>query len=469
MASPISFSGIASGIDSQAIVDATTASARAVRVTPNQNKVNSLQDTNTAFDQLRTKVNSLRKTLESISSLAGGAVSKTGTSSKESVVSATATNGASNGSYQVTVNALAKNHTYSFDQTYTSGASPIQSDLTGSESASDRTITFTVGTGANLETVSIEISNGTYSISQFVSDFNKATKKAQASLVNTGTESSPAYKIVIASTYEGTEKGTIARTSLGAALTNLSATSESAAADASLSITGIGTVTRSTNSISNVIPGVTLNLSSLGSATVKIAEDASTTTSRVQDFVTGYNDILAFIKENNQITRDESSSEVKNIFAPLSTTRTDDNLVDSLRAGLLSASASGGSAVRVLADLGLTTQRDGTLAFDSTKFQTALSSEPSSVNDLLRGFADTMALTGGTIDKYTRYNGFFDIIQNSNRTQITDLNKRIADAEKQIQKNADDLKARYARLESLMSRLQQQQSSLASALGSNNK
>ena len=125
--------------------------------------------------------------------------------------------------------------------------------------------------------------------------------------------------------------------------------------------------------------------------------------------------------------------------------------------------------MRVLSDLGLTTQRDGTLSFDTTKFQTALSAEPSSVDDMLRGLADTTALTGGVIDKYTRYNGFFDIVQNSNRTQITDLNKRIADAEKQIQKNADELKARYARLESLMSKLQQQQTSLTSALGGNSK
>ena len=308
------------------------------------------------------------------------------------------------------------------------------------------------------------MTNGSYSISQFVSDFNNASSKAEASLVNVGTESSPSYKVVINSVYEGAEKGTIARTSLGAGLTNLSAVSESAASNSSISISGIGTISRSTNSVSDVIPGVTLNLASAGTATVKIAEDAATTTAKIQDFVNSFNDIVKFVLENNQVIRDESGSEVKNIFAPLSGTRTDDSALQALRQQLSSSTASGGSVVRVFSDLGITTERDGSLKFDSTKLQSALSSEPSSVSDLIRSFADATALTGGIVDKYTRYSGLLDISINNNKNLISDLNRRITDAEKQIQRQADSLKERYARLEGLMSKLQQQQSSLAGAL-----
>jgi flagellar capping protein FliD len=114
--SALNFSGIASGIDSQAIIDSTVASARLSRVTPNQTKVNQLEETNTALTSLGDKLDALRTTLSQFSSLAGGGVSKTGSSSRESVVGATATNGATNGSYDITVTTLAKNHTYSFDQ-----------------------------------------------------------------------------------------------------------------------------------------------------------------------------------------------------------------------------------------------------------------------------------------------------------------------------------------------------------------
>ena len=464
MASALSFSGLASGIDSQAIIDSSVASARLARVTPNQKKVGELEETNTALETLGTKLDTLRTTLQSFTSLSGGGVSKMGASSKESVVSASATNAASNGSYDVTVNSLAKNHTYSFNQTYSSSTTPLQSTLTGAEATASRTVTFTVGTGSNQETVSVVVTDGSYTISQFVTDFNNASSKAEASLVNTGTETSPAYKIVISSTYEGTEKGTIARTSLGASLTNLSPYSESAAANSSISISGIGTISRATNSISDVIPGVTLSLSSAGTATVKVTEDQATTTAKIQDFVSAFNDIIKYINENNQITRDESSSEVKNVFAPLASTRTDDNALTALRTNISSTLASGGSIVRVFSDLGITTERDGTIKFDTSKLQSALSSEPSSVSDILKSFADTVALTGGTVDKYTRYSGLLDISINNNKTLVSDLNRRITDAEKQIQRMADSLKERYARLEGLMSKLQQQQSSLSGAL-----
>ena len=118
----------------------------------------------------------------------------------------------------------------------------------------------------------------------------------------------------------------------------------------------------------------------------------------------------------------------------------------------------------ILADMGITTERDGTLKFDSTKLQEAISKEPSSVGALLNSLADTTATTGGTIDQYTRFNGLLGVTIDANKTTITDLNQRIADAEKQIAQQAENMKARYARLESLMSKLQSQQSSLTSAL-----
>ena len=461
----LSFSGIASGIDSQAIIDSSVASARLARVTPNQKKVGELEETNTALENLGEKLDALRTTLQQFTALSGGGVSKTGSSSKESVVGATASNAATNGSYDVTVTTLAKNHTYSFDQTYSSSTSPLQRTLTGAEGAAARTVTFTVGTGTYQETVSVVVTNGSYAISQFVSDFNAAATKAEASLVNVGTETSPSYKVVISGSYEGTEKGTIARTSLGASLTNLTPYSESAASNSSISISGIGTIARSTNSISDVIPGVTLNLASAGTATVKIAEDSATTTAKMQDFVTAFNDVVKFVTENNVVTRDESGSEVRNIFAPLASTRTDDTALQALRAQISSTTASGGSLIRVFSDIGITTQRDGTVKFDTTKLQQALSSEPGSVNSIIQTFADSISLTGGVVDRYTRYSGLLDISINNNKNLITDLNRRISDAEKAIQRMADGLKERYARLEGLMSRLQQQQNSLSGALG----
>lgn len=460
----MSFSGLASGIDSAALIEAASEASRTTRVKPNEKRVTELQETNAATEELSNKLDLLRATLKGFTTLSGGGVSKTGVSSKESVVTAEASNAAINGGYSVTVNSLAKNHTFSFNATFATLSGAVQNTLSGAEPAADRTISFTVGLGAEQESIGIEITDAAYSASDFVAAFNNASSKAQASLVNIGTTISPAYKIVLTSVYEGTEKGTVTQTAIGAALTNLVAHSEDAADDAEIVITGIGTITRTTNSITDVIPGVTLNISSLGSAIVRIAEDVDTTVSRVQDFIDSYNEVVQFVNENNQVTRDETKKEVINIFAPLASTRNDDNALSALRSALSSATASGGSVARIFADLGITTDRNGTLKFDSTKLKTAIASEPTSVSDILSSFADITATTTGTIDIYTRFNGLLELSVNNNKETISDLITRIQESEKQIERQADSMRARYARLEGLMSRLQQQQSSLTSVL-----
>lgn len=462
--SVINFSGIASGIDTNALIDATIAAQRQVRIKPNETRVSELEETNAAYEELSTKLDAFRTLAQGFSSLSGGGVSRAGTSTRESVVTASASNSATNGTYSVTVTDLARNHTYSFDQTYSSSTDALQSSLTGAEAAADRTVTFTVGTGAEQETVSVVVTDGSYSANDFITAFNAASSKAEASLVNVGTSSSPSYKIVISSLYEGTEKGQVARTSLGASLTNLTAYSESAATNAAFTITGIGSITRSSNTVTDVIPGVTLNLGSAGTATVKISEDAATTSSKVQELVDSFNSIVSFIAENNLVKREETSNDVKNVFAPLAATRTDDNALQAMRSVFSSSVASGGSTVRIFSDLGITTERDGSLKVDTTKLEAAIARESSSVSDLLKSFGDTVSLTGGTIDLYTRFNGLIDVTVNGNKTQITDLNTRIAEAEKSLEKQTESLRARYARLESVMGKLQQQQSSLTSAL-----
>jgi flagellar hook-associated protein 2 len=459
-----SFGGIASGLDTQALIDATINSTRQTRVKPNQDRVTELEGTNTAFEDLTKKLTTLQEALLPFTTLQGGGVSKTGTSSKESVVSATATTTASNGSYSVTVNSLASNHTYSFDQVFASSGTPLQSDLTGAESESDRTVSFTIGSGAGQETISIVVPDGSYTAQNFIDAFNSKSNKGRASLVNIGTESSPSYKVVISSLYEGIDKGAIARSALGASLTNLSAFSESAAADSSITITGIGTISRATNNISDIIPGVTLSLSSTGTSTVKISEDSPATITKVQQFVDAYNDLVGFLAENNKVTEEQRGRERINVFSPLSSSRLDDNVLFALRSKISESLASGGSSVRVLADLGITTQRDGTLKLDSRKLQEAIASEVTSVSSVLSVFADATATTSGIINQFTKFNGLIDLSINANKTTIDDLNQRIADAEAQIDRQTEQLKARYARLESLMGRLQNQQASLTSAL-----
>ncbi|MCO6432366.1 MAG: flagellar filament capping protein FliD, partial [Deltaproteobacteria bacterium] len=300
--------------------------------------------------------------------------------------------------------------------------------------------------------------------------------RATASMV----EVSPgSYAIVVSSNFEGTAKGSIyvppgpppttPAVDVAPAISALpmfASETSSAATDAQFTISGIaGTITRSSNTVSDVIDGLTLNLQGIGASTITIKEDVAGSTAKVQDIVDAFNDIVAFVNENNLITREEDGENVNNVFSPLSSSRVDDNAVTAIKSAISGSTYTSGGLVRIFADLGVTTERDGTLKFDTDKFAEALGSEATSVNEILMNFGDLAGTVQGlAIYQFTRANGLIDVTVNGNKSLITNLNERIAQAESQILKQEEIMRARFSRLEGLIGNLQNQQSALTSAL-----
>jgi flagellar hook-associated protein 2 len=299
-----------------------------------------------------------------------------------------------------------------------------------------------------------------------VTAFNSTSTKALASLVNVGTTASPSYALTIVSNKEGTQDGTISvDTSAVQIAPALSTSTSTAATDAQFSVSGItGTITRSTNAVSDVIPGVTLNIRSAGTSIIAVKDDPTTTVTKIQDFVDSFNDIVKFKTENNTITQTQSGRDIKTTFGALGETRVDENAIQGIRDALISSSYSNGSSIKVFADLGITTQRDGTLALNTDTLKSALSSESNSVKNILQNFGNTVALTGGTIDVYTRFNGLIEINRNNNTTAIDSSNARISSIEQLITRDEDAARARFARLEAVIGNFQSQQARLTSAL-----
>jgi len=329
----------------------------------------------------------------------------------------------------------------------------------------------------------------TTTLSGFASKINQETTNAVASVVNVGTAASPDYRILIKSNKTGTADGEL--TLNAADLAVLAARTPAAfnsntdlgAQNAQFSISGIsGTITRSTNSIADLIPGVTFNLKGTGGpSTITVSDDSGATTAKLQEFLDKYNEVVAFIQENNQITRQESGTNVTNTFSPLSLTQVDDNALQSIRAEISrSAFYNTGSRetatneIRIFAELGITTDSDpynattgtggGSLKFDSTVFASAVSKEPDSVRQIVRNFSDAVGRQTGVIQQFIGFNLIVDNSINSNKGQITDLNDRIAQAEASILATEASMRQRFARLESTIGRLQNQQSALTSSL-----
>lgn len=463
----VNFSGLASGIDFEALITATSDAARAQRVTPNQKKVQDLGDTNTALSELKSKLNTLKSKINAFSSLSGGPLSKTASSSDETLISASASNAAPNGTYSITVSALAKSHTLSFNDRFAAAdtiVAPTIADPATNTVTHTREIAITVGTSGTPFYIDV---SPTTTLSGIADSINSANQNVIASVVNTG--QTPPYALVLKSTKTGVADGDITVTTGAdlAAVPVFQAMTEDAAQNATFAITGVsGTISSATNTISNVLPGLTLNLvaTTATPVTISVADDISGTTSKVQEFINAYNDIVTYLDEQNEIERVENGTRVDNIFGPLASTRIDENAIQSLRNAIIEARNPNGTNARIFADLGIKTKQDGTLEFKTSDLNDAISADSFSVDTILRNFADAVSSTGGTIDQYTGFNNIIDTSVNSNKERITDLNDRIAELEAQILQNETNMRARFSRLEGLISRLQQQGAQASSAL-----
>lgn len=464
----INFSGLASGIDSESLIAATSDAARSANVKPKQDKIEELSNTNAAMDELRTLLQDYDSLADGFRTLNGGALSKLATSTDETVATASAQNNAKNTSFTLTTYQLASTGSFSFnDNNITSTTAAIAPSIV---STGNDTISITVGQGTEAQTVQLTVT-ATTTLDDLVSAFNTASTKAVASAVNVGTSTSPVYKFMVNTLYEGTLKGdlTIAVGTDITAAGRFTAQTLSDATDAKFSVSGIsGTITRYSNKVSDVFEGITMEISKASSSTtITVGDDIPGTTSRFQELIDKVNEIVAFIHENNLIQKESDSEDALNIFAPLASISIDDNALSSLKGIFSSTKYTNGTQIKIFADLGVKTKQDGTLEFDSDTFGEAISKEANSVAGILQAAAESwgaLTASNGVIDPFTRFNGMFDISISGNKELIDSLNKSIEAAEKSIAKQEDTMRQRFARLESVISKMQSQQNALESAL-----
>lgn len=255
--------------------------------------------------------------------------------------------------------------------------------------------------GSGTKTVTIDATNN--SLSGIRDAINTAKIGVTATIVNDG-GTSP-YRLVL--TENSTGKASSMKISVAgdAALSSLLAHDPSndagqalketmTAQNAEFTVDGIA-VSKSSNSVSDVIPGVTLNLlkTNTGSATtITVATDTSTVMGNVGSFVKAYNDVTQTLKDLSAYNATTKQAAVLNGDASVR------NIQAQIR-NLLNTTISGGAgAFTDLSQIGVTIQKDGKMAVDNTKLQTAMDSS----------FKDVAALfsaVGKSSDSLVSYSG----------------------------------------------------------------
>jgi flagellar hook-associated protein 2 len=144
-------------------------------------------------------------------------------------------------------------------------------------------------------------------------------------------------------------------------------------ADAAVRVDGVY-ATSTTNSVSGVIPGVSLSLTALtiDAGVVTVSHNADAVVNSVKAVVDAYNDGAAFV--TSQFTGGEGSTK------PLAADSTLRGMLSSLRTAMQTVLTTGvGGSWSRLGDLGITIQRDGTFELDESTFRDALASDPTAV------------------------------------------------------------------------------------------
>lgn len=464
----ISFGGLGNGLDFGQVVDQLVKASR-IPIDRLSAKKADLNSKSTDYATLSTKLITLQSAADKLrlsSSFDRSSVSVSDTT----VLTATGSSSAGQGSYTVKVTQLAQSH-----QVTNKDVKAVSSTTTDIVSGGSGTFTFRVGSGAN-QTVTL---SATATISDLKDAINSLGAGATASVVNTGSEASPAYRLVLTSTSTGASNGiTIVADNTNLDFLNASTTGGidtlQAAQDAVI-VVGDPTLNpltfqRGSNTISDAISGVTLTLTKTtgtNTISVNVSRDTASVKTNITALATAYNDVVKFINERN--TYDITTKE-GGIFFNEPTVRT---VLSQIRTALSSV-VPGLTTYASVGDIGFKTERDGTMTVDESKLDAALSSNYTAVKNLFInqtssvGVAQLLNAAVDTLDDIE--SGALTLRKSSLTDQISDMTDEIAKKEDLLAQYEERLRRQYAALDGLLGQLQSQISFLQtnSSLGRRN-
>ncbi|WP_412061197.1 flagellar filament capping protein FliD [Rubrivirga sp. IMCC45206] len=243
----------------------------------------------------------------------------------------------------------------------------------------------------------------------------------------------------------------------GGAVYAVGTSHEDSALSASLTIDGLD-VYRDSNTIDDALAGVTLSLtgvSSDGPASLEIGADSKGIRTDVEAFVKAYNGLSSFIRTKTAV---DPEAGTRGVFASDATVR---GLRSGLRTDLARAVTDDGP-IRSLADLGISTARDGTLTIDTAALTAAIEASPDAVGALFTGDDGLAARFSARTEGLTGAAGTLAQRRTSADRRIASLDAQIERFDARISRREDSLRAQFARLQEVSMQAQNQQASLLS-------
>ncbi|MFZ6991922.1 flagellar filament capping protein FliD [Curtobacterium sp. RRHDQ66] len=456
-ASSLAIDGLVSGLKTTDLIN----SLMSVEAVPQTLLKNKLSSTNSFISSLQT-INGLVQGLAAKAKDAAKANSLdvfAATSSNPAVTVSTGAN-ATAGSLSFSIGAVASAQigVTAAMATWSSAAEPV------TITKADGTTTTVTPASGSLDDVASAITKSGAGVT--------ATKVA----AGTDTDGTKLYRLQLTSTATGAagafsvHRGTAADVAAGTAtdvLAQPGAAVVANAADASVTLwagtAAQQTVTSSTNTFTDLVPGLTVSVSapSTSPVTVTVAQDTTKAQAVASGLVDAMNAITAYYSSNTAVTSTTSpttgtTSTTAGVLMGDATTR---DVVQRLTS-TMSAPVNGKSP----SSIGISITKDGDFTFDADVFQKALATDPQGTQAILSGVATTVgAAATAASDKY---DGSITTSITGQQSVAKDLNTQIDSWTDRLTSRRAALQTLYAALETNLSKLQSQSSWLSSQLSS---
>ena len=270
------------------------------------------------------------------------------------------------------------------------------------------------------------------------------------------------YVLSLKASNTGTAAGfTVSNASLTA---GLQATEYQTATDAQFNLNGVS-FTRATNTVSDALTGVTLNLKTATSSpvTLTVAQAESSAKPKLDALVKAYNDLQSFYKTQSQASAEASTRGVLNSdFAVGSMMR---EILTGLMMPMTGVSGAALTGQTDLSALGIKLQDNGQLAVDTTLLSKATTLQSRLANGLIIGYDATSSknLSTRITEMFSSGGVLQERIDNEQKVQ-TDLSSRKTTLQDKLATIQARYTAQYAALDALLFKLQSTSTSLKSAL-----
>ncbi|MDB2511080.1 flagellar filament capping protein FliD [Luminiphilus sp.] len=462
----VAVTGTGSGLDIDGLVASLVAAERAPAETRLNAREASITSLSTSFSSAKGAVTDFEAAANKLA-LASTFSQFTTSSSDTTKATISATSSASLGSYQLAVTNLAS------AQTLASGTFTATSDTLGTG-----TLTIALGTPtysgstyssfSQASSVDITIDSSNNTLAGVRDAINNANAGVNASILKNGDN----YQLLLVSEETGLSKSmsiSVTGDSVGGDTDNdglsklafnssgSQLTQYAAGANANFSINGLS-VSSASNTVANVIDGVTLNLLSATSSaiTIDVKTDTDTIVADVQAFVDKYNAYASLFKD---LTKYDATAGTAGALQGDSTAR---SVMSQIRSELGKSVTGLTGSYTSLADVGISIDKSGVMTFTQSTFKTAFAAAPTEVTGVFASTTVSGTAVEGVAEKLeTLMEGFlvsttgiFDSRISSLSTQLTAITDDRADLARRMQSLEDRYFAQLNAMDSLLAEIE---------------